>query len=741
MALPIPILDDKTWQQLSLDARGIIPPVSPQWTDFNVHDPGITFLELFAWLAEIQQYRLNRTSLLSFDRMLAIAGVTRAGLQPATVDIEIDAPKSAPLPANSFVVAVGKEDLPFATLHDTFLTGTRMQKVVTNSGGVDTVQTLAEIADGAFFEAFGAQPQPGDSMRIGFSSWFENQVRVTFTLYEDDLPPRIPVASRASGVVPSAVIRWDYLAGSGTWQSLPLSRDGTLGFSQSGEIVAAVSGPAQKFKDLYWIRATLDSGSFEIAPRIARIRVNVVRARQVKLTVNEDLGPGLGTPDQVVRLTQTQLLLDDCIPVGPFEAGEVLDWNAMITRLAHPPDAMVAYIASKLTATTGDIPTMVAAFNVLLENADLYQAATFPGFPPPAAPSCGDCDPTSQTRRLNRALLRFVFPDLIVSDRVEIQTGSANQGWTIWRRVDNFLSSGPLDRHYILDPQTEEIRFGNGLNGLVPKTTESIRARFYRTSRGVAGNLPAGQTWNVATAGGMLRASGSLPAAGGADPEPLATAQFRSRKEFRSPSRAITAADFDLLVRQTPGLRIAQVRVLPNFNPQLRAIRIPGDVTLAVLPYSNDPTHPPEPSAGFLSTVKAFVEAHRCVGTRLFVIGPKFTTVAVSGQLYVKKGASTSATLARAQDAVRKFLSPIAGSWPFGRGVFPSEIYQLLSRIEGVDYASGVLLNGEPSTLSLPPEGLPFPGALTLTAIPYEQRSSVSAVAPPCKQEGGCGCA
>src|SRR5215471_11712025 len=93
MALPIPILDDKLWPQLTEEARGLIPPSSPEWTDFHVHDPGITFIDLFAWLAEIEQYRLGRTALPSFDRMLALAGIERATLQPALVEIEIqDAP-------------------------------------------------------------------------------------------------------------------------------------------------------------------------------------------------------------------------------------------------------------------------------------------------------------------------------------------------------------------------------------------------------------------------------------------------------------------------------------------------------------------------------------------------------------------------------------------------------------------------------------------------------------------------
>src|SRR5260370_17671507 len=118
MSLPTPILDDKLWAQLTEEARGLIPPSSPEWTDFNAHDPGITFLELFAWLAEIQQYRLNRTSLPSFDRMLALAGVERAPLQPPLVYTATHDAQPLLLPAHSVGTAVGKEDLPVAPLHD-----------------------------------------------------------------------------------------------------------------------------------------------------------------------------------------------------------------------------------------------------------------------------------------------------------------------------------------------------------------------------------------------------------------------------------------------------------------------------------------------------------------------------------------------------------------------------------------------------------------------------------------------
>jgi hypothetical protein len=46
MSLPIPDLDDKTFEELVEEAKKLIPLYAPEWTDHNLHDPGITFIEL-----------------------------------------------------------------------------------------------------------------------------------------------------------------------------------------------------------------------------------------------------------------------------------------------------------------------------------------------------------------------------------------------------------------------------------------------------------------------------------------------------------------------------------------------------------------------------------------------------------------------------------------------------------------------------------------------------------------------
>ncbi|APR87708.1 hypothetical protein A7982_13057 [Minicystis rosea] len=60
MPIPLPNLDDKTYAELVDEARTSIPRHYPQWTDHNPSDPGMTLVELLAWLTEMVLYRTNR---------------------------------------------------------------------------------------------------------------------------------------------------------------------------------------------------------------------------------------------------------------------------------------------------------------------------------------------------------------------------------------------------------------------------------------------------------------------------------------------------------------------------------------------------------------------------------------------------------------------------------------------------------------------------------------------------------
>ena len=55
-------LDDRPYDDLAQEALNIIPTHAPQWTNHNPADPGITLIEIFAYLTEMLLYRQNRVT-------------------------------------------------------------------------------------------------------------------------------------------------------------------------------------------------------------------------------------------------------------------------------------------------------------------------------------------------------------------------------------------------------------------------------------------------------------------------------------------------------------------------------------------------------------------------------------------------------------------------------------------------------------------------------------------------------
>lgn len=72
MPLKVPTLDDRTYADLVREGVELIPRYAPAWTNHNPSDPGITLLELFAYLAEIYLYRVDRVTEASRANMLRL---------------------------------------------------------------------------------------------------------------------------------------------------------------------------------------------------------------------------------------------------------------------------------------------------------------------------------------------------------------------------------------------------------------------------------------------------------------------------------------------------------------------------------------------------------------------------------------------------------------------------------------------------------------------------------------------
>ena len=71
MAMPLPNLDDRSFDDLTAEARALIPTVLPEWTDHNPSDPGMVVVELLAWLTEMLLFQVNEIPPASVEAFLA----------------------------------------------------------------------------------------------------------------------------------------------------------------------------------------------------------------------------------------------------------------------------------------------------------------------------------------------------------------------------------------------------------------------------------------------------------------------------------------------------------------------------------------------------------------------------------------------------------------------------------------------------------------------------------------------
>src|SRR5919201_6250134 len=78
--VPVPALDTRRYQDLLDEALARIPVHNPEWTNFNRSDPGVTLIEVFAFLTESLLYRANQIPERNRRAFLSLLGVP---LQPA----------------------------------------------------------------------------------------------------------------------------------------------------------------------------------------------------------------------------------------------------------------------------------------------------------------------------------------------------------------------------------------------------------------------------------------------------------------------------------------------------------------------------------------------------------------------------------------------------------------------------------------------------------------------------------
>ena len=715
-----PKVDDRSYQDLVDEALARIPIHNPEWTNFNESDPGVTLLELFAFLTECA----------------ALPGQSDTRAQPARVPLSARRPAqsgdrgaraSSPWPTqagssrrsrwtSNLEVLAGQ--VPFRTQMGMDLLPIEAQ-VYYKQPLSDPSQQLLDYY-GALYASY-TGPAPDLTMLKLYET----------TQLSPTQPAGVDLVSTADGALWIALL---LRAVDGTSaQAMATARAALAGRTVSLGIVPVLADPDATLSPLG--RSAQDA-SARLVYQLPQVPANG------SLGSGTSRGPNYATLDAIASanvLEQpgiVQLTLPDASGLTLWTDIDPLEAGAGMLPPALDDTNLAARLITWLRITApggGDATLLWAGVNA----ATVSQQSLVAG----EVLSNGTGSPDQTVQLANTP---------VVPGTVTLQVGGA-----MWKEVSDLYTAGPevpvpdlrlppgaptsppsTSSAYTLDPTTGIVTFGDGMHGARPAQEATIRAD-YAYGAGAAGNVgPASISAGSALPPGV-KVTNPIRTWGGADAQSVSDGETQIPRYLQYRDRAVSADDFDAVVRRTPGISIGRVDVIPAFNPELTP-NAPGDaagaVTLMLIP-AVDADHPnaPQPDQPFLDAVCAYIDPRRLVTTEVFLRGPNYVPISLSVGFTAVAGYSIATVSAAVKAALSAFLAPLPDpgnssayphadtGWPRLKPVQPLELQAVASRVDGVDLVQPVLIgltdaSGDGSD-PIPMTGLQLPQVVAISVV------------------------
>jgi hypothetical protein len=667
MPLRTPILDDRSFAQLRDELIARIPVYAPQWTDHQPSDPGITLIELFAFLGENLLYRFNQipdTTRQAFLDLLQIP-LRPAAAASAIVAFGTDQPGGVLVPDGT-VLAAGK--VPFTMLDECSVwpltARAAIRARVAEELDVDTLEYLARssAAQGASIDdvlryrtIFGATDpgRPGGD-RLNPAGSVDGTLYIALVTPVPPDPTALAGRELNLGFVPSLDVPTMADAqpcpGEGEAPPAPPMR------WQVCTTDPVPDAPLPDSADPSWLDLPVDGDTTSglLTSGVVRLRFPSDPAQLARIGVYLPPDPdALGSGDQPPLIEDEEL------------DAQLIGW----LRVFRPDGSSIGAMEW-------------AGVNAARVQQTEAARAEFLG--------TGTGEPGQEYRLVHGQVIGTITLD------VEEQ----GQGrWVPWTQVDDFRAAGPDDRVFTVDAEAGVVRFGEIHRGRAPQIGERIRIRGYTYGGGAAGNIGPGAL-SAAPHDAKVTVTNPLPATGGAEPQSIAEAIDQIPSELARRDRAVTVSDFRELAETTPGAGIIRAETLRLFDPQRPTQESPGVVSVVVWP-EHDRLNPdaPRPDRGVLEQVCRYLDPRRLITTEVYVIPPTYRRIAVSVGIAVRPGYGAEGVRRWVDTVLHQYLSPVppygpeGRGWPLGRPVFGPELEAAALQVEGLEFLTGLRLS------------------------------------------------
>ncbi|ESA38839.1 hypothetical protein N836_30390 [Leptolyngbya sp. Heron Island J] len=708
--LPKANLDDRTFDELVEECLLRIPRYCPEWTNYNAGDPGVTLIELFAWLVHQMLYRFNQVPTRHYVAFLELLGIRLQPPVPARTKVTFYLTKAQAttkvIPAGTEIATVRTENQPaivFTTDQPLVIGTPRIKHLLLGleplscptDGELDNVLRsnqdsanlevslqlfkACDVGNCAYFvldvdipdqsETNISNPGVADSETTGSET--VNQIAGNVLAFNFNGP-----AAVTTGIDPNnPPLSWQYWDGS-DWQDGILREqtdDKTKGFSFD-KLSQGGPNPEEEGADVilhlprqwaettfgnytgHWIRCVYT------APRSTLNQSNIQQFNYQRSP--EITGVAVRAIGGVTLASECVKLKTELLGVSTGKPGQVFELSKRPVLQRQPATEYIE----------------VHPLNAPSES---WQEVKHFG-------ASGADDPHYL---IDNASGTVQFGPLIREPnqlQKKIYERAAIQSWGRPSRIRQSVTS--LAESDYMPAVLEPIdRLNERQYGKVPPIGAEIYMTTYRVGGGSGGNVCAGALRVLKSSIPYVKQVVNYePAEGGRDAESLNQAMIRVPEILRTRETAISPEDFERTAQQFDLGRAVY------FAHCVRAphLTTPGVIRLLIIPQIkiesfDQGLHPDQLQLHdtFKQSLQDHLNLHRALGIRATVEPPNYVGIQVSAEIYLQPQYQQSADLGYLQQTFIKqlyeFLNPITGGfdkqgWPLGRAVQASDVIALL---------------------------------------------------------------
>lgn len=663
--LPLPQISKKTFQDILDETIKKIPSLTDEWTDFNAHDPGITTLQVYAWLSEMQQYYGEAIGDIHTEKYLKLLGyepqqmaISKGILTVSGIREESCLPEGTKFTAG---------EICYETKETTRLIKNKIVQVVRDHALIDLMDFVKEI-DESYEYLFTKEDK--SCFYIGFERPIDLRegLAVYFNFYEHQIfRKHIENASLKMGQ-----LKWEIYTDQG-FEEVQYVEDTTNHFLNDGYVYFKGEHQSSShqldaaYEPAYYLKCTLMMNDYDLLPRVNYIGINNLTIVQKDTKIRSLYLNGTGENNQEYLLTHY------LAAIGQIEV--LLKVDTQRWKLLKPnrdyKEETIAGLGKRISFNDklyGTVPEKdIENIRVICyeqEAFDKRQLGKFKGY-------------IDQSFQLENE--GVYYPDLKLDVMLQTDEGIYYESYT---QVKDISRMGPRDKVYQIS-RSGEVVFGDRHHGYYPREPQAaLIITNLSTSKGANGNVKPhkiNQFYNpiLTSPNSNLFVTNQKDTGGGKDKESINQAIRSARRQIEKTARVINEEDYEKLVKNIPGLLIHKVKAISE--KALRdEIKESHKVFIIVKPYAEEAR--PQLSSIYKKCIEEELEKYRLLTMEIEVVSPKYLPIDVYGCIYKTPSGDEKVIY----ELIRRALDGVTGNREFGENLILGKLFGALDSLEDV---------------------------------------------------------